>query len=54
MKGSIRFFLGFLIAFGAVGNMDVDPSASIVTGLILSSIGLIIMYSGTTAMKGKK
>jgi len=49
MKGSIRTVLGFLIVFGAVGGMDAG-SATFTEGLLLSIIGLGIMYSGVTAM----
>ena len=49
MKGSIRTVLGFLIVFGAVGGMD-SGSATFTEGLLLSIIGLGIMYSGVTAM----
>lgn len=54
MKGSIRFFLGLLVTFGAVGTLDADPNASLVTVLILASIGLIIMNSGVNALRGAK
>jgi len=53
MKGSIRFFTGLLVTAGAVGTLDVDPNASLVTALILGFIGLIIMSSGATALKGE-
>jgi hypothetical protein len=49
MKGSIRTVLGFLIVFGAVGGMDAG-SATFTEGLLLSVIGLGIMYSGVVAM----
>ena len=51
MKGSIRTVLGFLIVFGAVGGMDAG-SATFTEGLLLSVIGLSIMYSGVKAMNG--
>jgi hypothetical protein len=35
MKGSIRFFLGLLITVGAVGTLDVDLNASVVTAFYL-------------------
>lgn len=54
MKGSIRFFGGLLITFGAVGKIDFDPNASIVTALILASIGLIMMHSGVNALGSNK
>jgi hypothetical protein len=51
MKGSIRTVVGFLLVFGAVGGMDAG-SATFTEGLLLSVIGLGIMYSGVKAMNG--
>lgn len=51
MKGSIRFFLGFLVVFGAVGTLDVDPTASVLVQTAIGALGLAIMYSGAKAMK---
>lgn len=50
MKGSIRVVLGMLIAFGAVGTLDADPAASVLTQTALALVGLAIMYSGTRAV----
>jgi hypothetical protein len=50
-KGTIRFFLGFFIVFGAVGTLDVDASASLVTQMMIAAAGLGVMYSGAKAMK---
>lgn len=49
MKGSIRFLLGILIVFGGVGGLDAD-TATITEGLLISLVGLGIMYSGICAM----
>ena len=46
MKGSIRFFLGFLITVGSVGN-DTQPIWQI---LLVAGIGLTMMYSGAKAL----
>jgi hypothetical protein len=54
MKGSIRAFIGFLIAFGAVGTLDFDPSASLLVQTGIACLGLAVMYSGVCAMKGIK
>lgn len=54
MKGSIRAFIGFLIAFGAVGTLDFDPSASLLVQTGIACLGLALMYSGVCAMKGVK
>lgn len=50
MKGSIRMVLGFLVCFGAVGHMDADPSASLLTTSLVALLGLIFMASGVRAM----
>jgi hypothetical protein len=52
MTGSIRAFIGFMIAFGAVGTLDTDPSASVLVMSALACAGLAIMASGVSAMKG--
>lgn len=50
-KGTIRFFLGFLVVFGAVGTLDIDPTASVLVQTAIAALGLAIMYSGAKAMK---
>lgn len=54
MKGSIRAIVGFLIAYGAVGGMEFDPTASLLVQASLAVLGLGIMYSGVTAMNKEK
>lgn len=49
MKGSIRFILGLLIAFGAVGTLDVNPDASLRMQATVAIAGLLLMYSGLLA-----
>lgn len=51
MRGSIRFFVGFLVVFGAVGALDADPNASLLVSAALAAAGLLAMYSGTRAMQ---
>lgn len=51
MRGSIRMGVGFLMVFGAVGTLDADPSASLLSVAVLAVVGLVIMYSGVTAME---
>lgn len=51
MPGTIRFIAGLLMTFGAVGTLDVDPSASVLTQGLLALCGLAIMLSGVVAMK---
>lgn len=50
MKGSIRFFVGLLIVFGAVGGMD-NPENPVIAGIALAVVGLGLMYSGVKAME---
>ena len=50
MKGSIRAGVGFFIVFGAVGNLDYDPSSSVLLAASLAVVGLLLMYSGVSAM----
>jgi hypothetical protein len=51
MKGSIRLLVGFLITFGAVGTLDVNPNASLLVQTALAAVGLAIAYSGTKAIQ---
>jgi hypothetical protein len=53
MQGSIRSVVGFLVAFGAVGTLEVDPAASVVTMGAVALVGLAILASGVQAMKGQ-
>ncbi len=53
MQGTIRFFLGFLITFGAVGTLDADPAASVLIQTGIALVGLAIMASGAMALKNK-
>ena len=51
MRGSIRAFVGFLVAYGAVGQSDFDPTTPLLQTIIVAAVGLAIMYSGARAMK---
>ena len=51
MRGSIRALVGFMVVFGAVGGMDNNPDASLVTLVALAVVGLAIMWSGVSAMQ---
>jgi hypothetical protein len=53
MQGSIRVAIGFMVVFGAVGTLDIDPSASILVQSGIAALGLLVMYSGTRAMNTK-
>jgi hypothetical protein len=48
MKGSLRFLLGFLLVFSAVGADDAAPISAI---LWYAFFGLLIMWWGVEAMK---
>ncbi len=50
MKGSIRFFLGMLMVFGAVGALDAKPDAALGTVLMWAAVGLMVMKSGADAL----
>jgi hypothetical protein len=51
MKGSIRIIVGFLIALGAVGTLEVEPNASVLLQTALAVVGLVIMASGVASMQ---
>lgn len=51
MKGSIRILVGFLVAFGAVGTLDVNPAASVLAMSAVAMVGLLVMFSGVSAIK---
>lgn len=53
MKGSIRFAVGFLIVFGAVGGMDNHPGY-LTEQLITAILGLTMMLSGAHAIDKAK
>ena len=51
MRGSIRMLVGFLIVYGAVGSIEVDPNANLMIEMILAGAGLALLFSGINAMK---
>lgn len=51
MRGSIRMLVGFLIVFGAVGSIEIDPNANLMIEMILAGAGLALLFSGVNAMK---
>jgi hypothetical protein len=53
MKGSIRFIVGFLLVFGAVGGMENGTDAELPFQLGMAVAGLLIMYSGARTLKGR-
>lgn len=51
MRGSIRIFIGFLIVFGAVGGIEVNPNADLLVQTVIAICGLAVMFTGVNAMK---
>lgn len=46
----ILTFVGFFMAYGAVGTLDVDPTASVVQMGALAVAGLALMAVGTNGL----
>lgn len=52
MKGTIRFFLGFLVTFGAIGAIEQSVTDSgLLVGILIAACGLCVMASGAKAFK---
>ena len=51
MKGTIRFVVGFLLAFGAVGGMETGTDAQLPMQLGLALVGLLLLASAAGALK---
>jgi len=47
----IRFVVGFLIVFGAVGGIETATDGELLPLLGITAIGLALMYFGTEKMK---
>ena len=50
MPGTIRMIVGFLTAIGAMGTLEVDPTASVVLQTLIALVGLAIAFSGVRAL----
>jgi hypothetical protein len=50
MRGSIRIFVGIMIAFGAVGHLDYDPDASELIQTLIAAAGLALAAWGVRDM----
>jgi hypothetical protein len=46
----IRFILGFLIVFGAVGGME-DPANPLLVNTAVACVGLGLMYMGSKKLE---
>ena len=51
MKGTIRFVVGFLLVFGAVGGMETGTDAQLPMQLGLALVGLLLLASAASALK---
>jgi len=51
MQGSIRMFIGFMLVFGAVGTIEIDPNCNLMAQFGLAMLGLVILFSGVVANK---
>ena len=51
MQGTIRLFIGFMIVFGVVGTLEIDPEADLFITAVLAVIGLAIMASGVAKIQ---
>jgi hypothetical protein len=51
MPGSIRFIVGLLLAWGAVGGIDSATGAGLVLLVAVAVAGLALMYSGARALQ---
>lgn len=51
MRGSIIMLVGFLIVFGAVGGIEVNPDSNLFTLMIIAIGGLIGMLIGVSVMR---
>lgn len=51
MQGSIRFILGLLLAWGAVGSLDSANNTQLIIAVLVAIVGLYSMYSGARALQ---
>lgn len=54
MKGSIRAITGLLITMSAAGGMDNATDLQLPVVILVAVLGLAVMYSGVSAMKGQQ
>lgn len=53
-SNAIITIVGFLIAYGAVGTMDIDPTASVVQMTAIAFAGLGLMFAGVNGLTHSK
>jgi len=51
MRGSIIMLVSFLIVFGAVGGIEMNPDADLLTLMMVAIGGLIGMLIGVSVMR---
>jgi hypothetical protein len=51
MRGSVIMLVSFLIVFGAVGGIEVNPDADLLTLMMVAIGGLIGMLIGVSVMR---
>lgn len=51
MRGSIIMLVSFLIVFGAVGGIEMNPDADLLVQMVIAVAGLAIMLTGVSAMR---
>jgi hypothetical protein len=51
MPGSIRFIVGLLLTWGAVGGIDSATGMTLVLLVAVAVAGLVLMYSGARALQ---
>ena len=55
MKGSIRFIVGMLLTFGAVGGIENSvANTELAYSVLVAIVGVAIMASGVNALKGNQ
>lgn len=53
-SNAIVTIVGFLIAYGAVGTMDMDPTASVLQMTVIAFAGLGLMFAGVNGLTHSK
>ena len=54
MKGSIRAITGLLVSMLAAGGLDNATDSQLPVVILIAVVGIALMYSGVSAMKGQQ
>lgn len=54
MKGSIRVITGLLVSIAAAGSLDNAADNQLPVVVLVAVLGIAVMYSGVSAMKGQQ